>query len=333
MLPPDTLKASWLEREAEYSAFVNGPLLDFWSNRDERTFQGTDDVTICYVQFTDPAHDKVLVISSGRSESYVKYPEVLYDFFHLGFDVFIMDHRGQGLSGRMLDDPQKGHVERFDDYIDDFSQFTNIALAEKNYAYRYALAHSMGGAILGGYLLREPDTFRAAVLCAPMFGINLPMPMWLANMIVNRADKRPSERNEYAVSTGKWQPLPFLINMLTHSYPRYRRYLRCYADYPALRLGGPTYHWLRESIDIGQKIIAQAGEINTPLMVLMASEDKVVDNRELLAFCEKRRKARTGQEEEHMPLTFEGAYHEILFEEDALRAVALNAICHFFGLH
>ena len=32
MLPPDTLKASWLEREAEYSAFVNGPLLDFWSN-------------------------------------------------------------------------------------------------------------------------------------------------------------------------------------------------------------------------------------------------------------------------------------------------------------
>ena len=115
MLPPDTLKASWLEREAEYSAFVNGPLLDFWSNRDERTFQGTDDVTIRYVQFTDPAHDKVLVISSGRSESYVKYPEVLYDFFHLGFDVFIMDHRGQGLSGRMLDDPQKGHVERFDD--------------------------------------------------------------------------------------------------------------------------------------------------------------------------------------------------------------------------
>lgn len=131
MLPPDTLKASWLEREAEYSAFVNGPLLDFWSNQDERTFQGTDDVTIRYVQFTDPAHDKVLVISSGRSESYVKYPEVLYDFFHLGFDVFIMDHRGQGLSRRMLDDPQKGHVERFDDYIDDFSQFTNIALAEK----------------------------------------------------------------------------------------------------------------------------------------------------------------------------------------------------------
>lgn len=333
MLSRDSLKAAWLEREAQYSAFVNGPLLDFWNQREERTFQGADDITIRYVQFTRPAHTKVLVISSGRSESYVKYPEVLYDFFHQGFDVFIMDHRGQGLSGRMLDDPQKGHVERFTDYIDDFATFTNIALATKPYTRRYALAHSMGSAILSGYLLREPDIFRAAVLCAPMFGIKLPMPMWLANMIVDRADNRPSERNEYAVSTGRWQPLPFLINVLTHSYPRYRRYLRCYADYPALRLGGPTYHWLRESIDVGQQIIARAGEITTPLMVLMASEDKVVDNRELLAFCENRRKARTGKEEEQLPLIFEGAYHEILFEEDALRAVALNAICQFFERH
>ena len=98
MLPPDTLKASWLEREAEYSAFVNGPLLDFWSNRDERTFQGTDDVTIRYVQFTDPAHDKVLVISSGRSESYVKYPEVLYDF-STSVLMSLLWITGQGLSG------------------------------------------------------------------------------------------------------------------------------------------------------------------------------------------------------------------------------------------
>ena len=79
--------------------------------------------------------------------------------------------------------------------------------------------------------------------------------------------------------------------------------------------------------------MARGGEKNPPLRVLMQPEERGVDNRELRVFCKTRRKARTGQEEEHMPLTFEGAYHEILFEEDALRAVALNAICHFFGLH
>ena len=85
-----------------------------------------------------------------------------------------------------------------------------------------------------------------------MFGINLPMPMWLADMIVDGLINGPSEP-QWVCGISEWQPLPFLINMLTHSYPRYRRYLRCYADYPALRLGGPTYHWLRESIDIGQR--------------------------------------------------------------------------------
>ena len=39
-------------------------------------------------------------------------------------------------------------------------------------------------------------------------------------------------------------------------------------------------------------------------MVLMASEDKVVDNRELLAFCETAVKAGQDKKEEHMPLTF-----------------------------
>jgi lysophospholipase len=30
------------------------------------------------------------------------------------------------------------------------------------------------------------------------------------------------------------------------------------------------------------------------------------------------------------PLVIKGAYHEILFEEDAMRSVALNAIVDFF---
>ncbi len=98
-----------------------------------------------------------------------------------------------------------------------------------------------------------------------------------------------SVRNDYAASTGKWQPLPYLINVLTHSPERYRRYLR-YADYPELRLGGPTYHWLRESFVIGDELIAKAGEIDVPLMVLEASEEKVVSNK-LQAFCQSRQSA------------------------------------------
>jgi len=39
----------------------------------------------------------------------------------LGFDVLIIDHRGQGRSGRLLADPHLGHVNRFNDYVDDLA--------------------------------------------------------------------------------------------------------------------------------------------------------------------------------------------------------------------
>ncbi|PHM44548.1 lysophospholipase L2 [Xenorhabdus mauleonii] len=329
-MPPEILKASWLNREPQFSAFTNGLLLDFWQTREERQFIGVDDVPIHYVSFCAPHHDKILVISPGRSESYVKYPEVAYDFYHLGYDILIIDHRGQGCSGRMLDDRQKGHVELFDHYVDDFAKLVELELTPRRSHRCYALAHSMGGAILSRYLLRnQKAVFCAAALCAPMFGINLPMPRWLANFLVNQAEPKIQKRNAYALSTGRWRPLPYLINLLTHSYARYQRYLRYYADYPELRLGGPTYHWMRESMLMGDKLIENADKIQTPLMVLQASEDKIVSNRELLAFCKSNQKARTGKKEQK-PLVIQGAHHEILFEKDVLRAQALNAICDFF---
>ncbi|WP_237385595.1 lysophospholipase L2 [Xenorhabdus sp. Sc-CR9] len=329
-MAPEILKESWLNREPQFSAFTNGLLLDFWQTRKERQFMGVDDVPIHYVSFCSPHHDKTLVILPGRSESYVKYPEVAYDFYHLGYDVFIIDHRGQGRSGRLLDDRQKGHVEAFDHYVDDFAKFVELEVISRLPHRCYALAHSMGGAILSRFLLRHKEPiFRAVALCAPMFGINLPMPRWLANFLVNQAEPNVKTRNAYALSTGQWRPLPYLINILTHSYARYQRYLRYYADYPELRLGGPTYHWMRESMLMGDYLVENAEKIQLPLIVLEASEDKVVSNRELLAFCRSRQKAGMGKEKQKF-LVIQGAHHEILFEKDILRAKALNAICDFF---
>ncbi|MDR0217721.1 MAG: lysophospholipase L2 [Enterobacteriaceae bacterium] len=336
-MAPEMLKASWLSRESQFSAFTNGSLLDFWNTRDEREFTGVDDIPIRYVSFSSPYHDKTLLILPGRSESYVKYPEVAYDFYHLGYNIFILDHRGQGRSGRILADPQKGHVEDFAHYVDDLAKLIELEITPLLSSFAsslpphrcYALAHSMGGAILSCFLLRQEPVFRAVALSAPMFGIYLPMPRWLANFLVNQAEPSPNKRNRYVLSTGRWRPLPYFINLLTHSYRRYRRYLRYYADYPELRLGGPTYRWMRESMRTGDNLVENAGKIQTPLIVLKASEDKIVSNRELLAFCKSRQKAGTG-EEEHKPLVIQGAHHEILFEKDALRAQALNAICDFF---
>lgn len=322
----------WLTREQGFSAFATGPLLDFWRQREEGEFLGVNDVPIRFVRFRSPEHRRVIVLVPGRIESYVKYPEVAYDLFQCGYDVLAIDHRGQGRSGRLLEDTQRGHVQRFTDYVDDFALFWQLEVETPGYERCFALAHSMGSAILALFLARQPQAFDAVALCAPMTGIYLPMPGWVAQRIVDWADQQPRLRDYYAIGTGHWRPLPYIVNMLTHSRERYRRTLRYYADVPEIQVGGPTYHWVREGILAGQQILAQADKITTPLLLLQASEDRVVDNDSQRTFTQAL-KAAGHPCEGGEPLVIKGARHEILFERDALRTEALSAILRFFARH
>lgn len=52
----------WLTREEQFAAFVNGPLLDFWQQREEDEFIGVDDIPIRYVRFRAPQHTRVVVV-------------------------------------------------------------------------------------------------------------------------------------------------------------------------------------------------------------------------------------------------------------------------------
>ncbi|MFS2223225.1 lysophospholipase L2 [Pantoea sp. B65] len=323
---------SWPTREKAFAAFATGPLLDFWHRREEREFEGVENVPIRYVRFTAPQHDKVVLLVPGRIESYVKYPELAWDLFHCGYDVIIIDHRGQGRSGRLLQDSHRGHVVEFGHYVDDLEALWQREIADSAYRHRYALAHSMGGAILTLLLARQPQAFDAVALASPMFGIYLPMPSWMANRILNWAEKRPAIREGYALGTGKWRARPFGINTLTHSRERYRRNLRFYADDPGLRVGGPTYHWVREGLLAGQNILTKVADIHTPILLLQAGDDKIVDNRSQDLFC-KAMSAAGHPCEGGKPRVIAGARHEILFERDDMRAEALDAIVDFFARH
>lgn len=325
-------KHNWLTREKAFAAFATGPLLDFWRLREEDEFAGVENIPVRYVRFTSAHHDKVILLCPGRIESYVKYPELAYDLFHSGYDVIIVDHRGQGRSGRLLQDPHRGHVVAFEDYVDDLETLYLKEIVTRHYRRRYALAHSMGGAILALMLARQPAAFDAVALASPMFGIFLPMPLWMANSILNWAEKYPAVREGYALGTGQWYARPFALNELTHSRERYRRNLRFYADDPALRVGGPTYHWVREGVRAGHSILSQAAKISTPLLLLQAGEDKIVDNRAQDLFCQTMM-AEGKPCEGGRPMIIEGARHEILFEKDKMRTEALEAILAFYARH
>ncbi|XNM66464.1 alpha/beta fold hydrolase [Escherichia coli] len=156
-----------------------GPLTDFWRQREEAEFTGVDNVPVRFVRFC-ASHDRVVVICPGRIESYVKYAELAYDLFRSGFDVMIIDHRGQGRSGRMLSDTHRGQ-SLISAITSTISPRSGSSRLPGRWRKRFILAHSMGGAIATLFLQRYHQHCDAMALCAPMFGIVMRLPSgWCA---------------------------------------------------------------------------------------------------------------------------------------------------------
>ena len=107
----------------------------------------------------------------GRGDHYEKYLETLDYYARAGWNVTAVDWRGQGLSGRLLDDPNVGHIDDFKTWIADIRHFYT-GWEEENPGPHVAIAHSMGGhlalrAAAEGAI--HPD---ALVLSAPMLGMH-----------------------------------------------------------------------------------------------------------------------------------------------------------------
>ena len=83
-----------------------------------------------------------------------------------------MDWRGQGHSSRQLPDPRKGHVESFSDFEIDVETFMQQVVLPDCPPPYFALAHSMGGAVLLRAAHSGKRWFERMVLVAPL--IDLP---------------------------------------------------------------------------------------------------------------------------------------------------------------
>ena len=318
-----------LTSEADVPTLYRQTLPDFWRQHAvEGEFKGKDGVIIRYAALRQAKVDRAILIVNGRVESYLKYQELAWDLWRQGYSLYLIDHRGQGMSGRMLDDPQKGYVDQFDDYVVDLKQFHDQVIMADQPAKLFLLAHSMGGAISARYLERWPDDIKAAVLSSPMLGINLGgLPKWLAKGLAATLGTVGGWIGEppYGPGQGPYQDDGFTDNGLTHSHSRYQAFRQLYEQYPQIKLGGATAHWIYQGITGADAAIAEAGAIKTPLLVLQAGDDKIVDNAAQDRFCTLA-KCEGGK-----PLRIEGAWHELLMETDDKRQPALTAMAEFFA--
>jgi lysophospholipase len=251
-----------------------------------------------------------VIVAPGRTEFIEKYFEVIHELQARGFTVFCIDWRGQGLSGREVDNPQKGHFVTFDDPVNDLATALKL-LADKLPRPHIALAHSMGGAIVLRALQTRRIDLDAAAFSAPMWGIpglGKIAKWWVRFMTSIGAGGQFAPR----VDT-KWKQEPFKKNAVTHDKERYLRAQGLISEEPRLALAGPTNAWVAAAADVTESF-AQPGafaSIRIPILVATAGQEELVDSASHDAVATQLPNARH--------ITIEGSKHEILMEVDQLR--------------
>jgi lysophospholipase len=326
--------------ESQLASRYVDEITHFWQQGNFSHFSGVENVRINYATFINNENisTKCLVISSGRSESYLKYKELSFDLFKNGYSVFLIDHRGQGLSQHLLKNTHKGHVENFQYYVDDLTSFIeNIVTPHCQGNKPYLLAHSMGGAIAARYLQDFPETIQAAVLSSPMLGFNSGI---VPEFIAESAIKISAKLNQWFDNT-PWYFLGhkgfshdvFSDNILMHSPVRYQLFTQLYKSTPEIQLGGVTIQWLTESIEALEIIFNNVNKITTPTLVLQAGQDKIIKNQAQNDFCQQLHQLHTYSCPNGKPLVIDNAYHELFFESDIYREQALTAVIEWFKQH
>ncbi len=250
-----------------------------------------------------------IIFSPGRTEFIEKYFETTADLIQKGFNVLMVDPRGQGLSDRLLEDRLKSYIGNFQIYADDLA-FVVEEFAPLLPRPHIAMGHSMGGtivlqSILSGVL--NPDV----VICsAPMLGLfDLETP-FLRAVISGLARLGLDKHNLPFQRQRSGLPIPFQGNKLTSDKDRYRYWASFFQSTPRLRVGQPTYGWIRAALASMAYVNRNAANLKIPGLMLGAGADPIVDPASVENFAKT-----AGCDYVVIP----GALHELFLERDVYR--------------
>lgn len=280
------------------------------------TIKARDGVELRFARWAPPAGRKGTVcVFTGRGECIEKYFETVRDLRARGFAVAMIDWRGQGHSARQLSDYRKGYVRSFRDYEADVAAFVQQVVMPDCPPPYFALAHSMGGAVLLRVLHGGSRWFDRIVMTAPMIDLPGRTTGWPIRTLI-RTMRFAGMGGNYIpggssrlVGTG-----PFAENPVTSDPVRYARNASILEEDPTLGIASPTVGWTDAAFRtiLGFRATTYPSRIRQPLLLIAASHDTVVSTAAIEEFAYH---LRTGSH-----LVIAGAKHEILQEQDRYRA-------------
>lgn len=281
-----------------------------WTANDGRVLRRFD--------WTQPVGTAVrgrLLFQTGRADFAEKYFETLAHWHRRGWDVTGFDWRGQGGSRDGIgDDPDMATM------LADLHAFMAAWRAE-GAGPHVAIGHSMGGHLLLRLMADGGAVIDAAVLVAPMLGLNSrPLPprlaagiAWVARRIGMGA--RPI-----------WQPGGVADGRqarLTGDAARYADELHWATLFPSYALRPVHWGWLADAYGSIARLERRGvlERIATPTLLIGATRDRLVDASAILAAAARLPAATLVMRDD--------AAHELLRETDAVRDAVLARIDGF----
>ncbi len=238
-----------------------------------------------------------LVMVHGFSAHCGLYRHVGAAFAAQGIAVTQFDSRGHGRSEGL-----RGHVDRFDEYIEDLARVVAWARSQSPAKPWALLGHSMGGAVSLAFALERGRAERPnlLVLAAPWLKLRMKVsaPKRAAANVVSRVLptlRGPNGLRAEDISRNPQVQAGFRKDPLVHHVA--------------------TAGWFMEMLRTQAMIRARARTLTVPTLMLLAGEDRIVANEANLSFA---RDAGGVVEVHDCPTLF----HELFLEPEAAAVLA-----------
>jgi acylglycerol lipase len=222
-------------------------------------------------------------ILHGQSDHSSRFSHVAAFFTHHGYGVMAIDLIGHGRS-----EGKRGHVDRFDDYLDLADELIR-AMMEKSDKPIYLYGHSMGGLIALAHASNRSGRIKGYIVTSPLLRLAFDPPAWrikLGRMVMK-------------LIPDLVQPATLDVGFISHSEEEQQKYK---AD--KLVHGKITPAAFFGILDAGEALLKAPHAIHTPVLAIHGTGDKITDHtatRELAA----------GNPSWITHVEFSGLYHEI----------------------
>ena len=234
------------------------------------------------------ANDPVgtVFVFPGRADYIEKYGGLANFCLSNNLNVIAIDWRGQGLSERLLDDKNIGHIEDFKNYQNDVEVIINEAKDAGLVKPWIIFAHSMGG-LIGLRTLHNNPVFEKVVFTSPMWGIQMPPILKSGASIIMSLISLIGKMETYAPTTSPETRIlneEYEFNKLTSDIRNFKLLRQQVIQHPDLQIGGPSSAWVSAALDEIEFQIGNEPPI-TPALCFLGEKEEIIDNLAVREFC------------------------------------------------